>query len=193
MPKKISRDKAIARGLDKYFTGEPCSNGHIDKRYVRSQACLECQRGGTRRYKKTAKGKARDRRYGKSVKGKKSHKRAWDRYYGTPKQKAATKRYFTSPKGRDYFWRYARTPKGREIQRRQNQSPKGRERAWRFRNNSDPEHHERCKAKWRQEYRGRDRNAINATTRRRHLARVSAEYIDNPTQHNYNRMMTCRG
>lgn len=38
----ISRKEAKKQGLKYYFTGEPCSNGHIGKRLVRDYNCCEC-------------------------------------------------------------------------------------------------------------------------------------------------------
>jgi hypothetical protein len=40
----ISRKHALAQGLSFYFTGKPCSHGHIAKRYTRSCECAECRR-----------------------------------------------------------------------------------------------------------------------------------------------------
>jgi hypothetical protein len=40
----ISREEAMARGLKRYFAGEPCKHGHITERRVRFCACLECDR-----------------------------------------------------------------------------------------------------------------------------------------------------
>ena len=42
---KISRKDAISLGLRKYYTGEPCRNGHIAERYVQSGTCQECING----------------------------------------------------------------------------------------------------------------------------------------------------
>lgn len=42
-PKIISAEEAREKGLTHYFTGEPCINGHIARRYVKSWACVECQ------------------------------------------------------------------------------------------------------------------------------------------------------
>jgi hypothetical protein len=41
-PKIISRAAAKAVGLKRYFTGLPCSNGHIAERHVRQGNCTEC-------------------------------------------------------------------------------------------------------------------------------------------------------
>lgn len=38
----ISRKEAKAKGLKQYFTGKPCSNGHIRKRATYNGACIRC-------------------------------------------------------------------------------------------------------------------------------------------------------
>lgn len=40
----ISREAAKAQGLKRYFTGEPCRNGHVAERYVCDTRCVECER-----------------------------------------------------------------------------------------------------------------------------------------------------
>ena len=40
--KTMSRREALALNLKTYFTGVPCVNGHIAKRYVQSSTCSEC-------------------------------------------------------------------------------------------------------------------------------------------------------
>lgn len=49
---KISRIEAISLGLTHYFTGKPCPNGHISKRFVSSYTCQECANMHKRRYRK---------------------------------------------------------------------------------------------------------------------------------------------
>lgn len=44
MPEIIARKDALARGLNKYFTGKPCSKGHVAERYTTSGTCQECLR-----------------------------------------------------------------------------------------------------------------------------------------------------
>ncbi|MBT6327143.1 MAG: hypothetical protein HOJ28_01085 [Candidatus Thioglobus sp.] len=39
----ISRQEAIKRGLNKYYTGEPCINDHYAERYVQSHTCVKCK------------------------------------------------------------------------------------------------------------------------------------------------------
>lgn len=38
----ISRSEASEKGLKRYFTGEPCRNGHVCERRTNSMHCLEC-------------------------------------------------------------------------------------------------------------------------------------------------------
>src|ERR1019366_9392740 len=38
----ISRESARLQGLLHYFTGEPCSKGHIGRRFVANAMCQEC-------------------------------------------------------------------------------------------------------------------------------------------------------
>ncbi len=42
MPKIISREQAIAQGLNRYFTGLFCKHGHIAERGVRNRGCVQC-------------------------------------------------------------------------------------------------------------------------------------------------------
>lgn len=54
--KIITRKEARAKGLKKYFTGKPCSHGHIDYRKVCSAVCMECVRiAGRKWYEKRRK------------------------------------------------------------------------------------------------------------------------------------------
>jgi hypothetical protein len=38
----MTRKQALAAGLNSYFTGKPCLNGHVAERYTPSGACKEC-------------------------------------------------------------------------------------------------------------------------------------------------------
>lgn len=39
-----SRAEAKAKGLKRYYTGEPCKNGHVESRIVSNQICVACDR-----------------------------------------------------------------------------------------------------------------------------------------------------
>jgi hypothetical protein len=41
----ITRQQALTLGLNKYFTGKPCKNGHVAERYIQSSTCELCIRG----------------------------------------------------------------------------------------------------------------------------------------------------
>lgn len=43
-PPIIPRDAAKAANLKRFFTGEPCAEGHIAERYVSTGACCECNK-----------------------------------------------------------------------------------------------------------------------------------------------------
>lgn len=48
---KISRADARAKGLKRYFTGEPCKRGHVAERYVCGAGwCVECNNGYFRKW-----------------------------------------------------------------------------------------------------------------------------------------------
>jgi hypothetical protein len=38
-----SREEAKVRGIDRFFTGDPCKNGHLAPRYTRGTSCVVCQ------------------------------------------------------------------------------------------------------------------------------------------------------
>jgi hypothetical protein len=46
----LSHEEAMALGLKRYFTGQPCKRGHIAERYVRSGICSKCARENFRRW-----------------------------------------------------------------------------------------------------------------------------------------------
>lgn len=45
----ITQEEANVRGLIYYFTGVPCRNGHVDKRYMNTNICYECKRSQVKR------------------------------------------------------------------------------------------------------------------------------------------------
>lgn len=47
----ILKEQAIASGLKKYFTGNPCVNGHVCDRYISNDFCFECSREYHKKYK----------------------------------------------------------------------------------------------------------------------------------------------
>src|SRR5574342_193274 len=45
----LSRAEAKEKQQSTYFTGQPCKNGHVAKRYTQSGTCSECINGGRNR------------------------------------------------------------------------------------------------------------------------------------------------
>ena len=44
-----TRSEAIQRGLNTFFTGEPCKNGHVSTRNVTDNRCRTCLSGSIQR------------------------------------------------------------------------------------------------------------------------------------------------
>jgi 5-methylcytosine-specific restriction endonuclease McrA len=62
MPDLISRSEAKAAGLTRYFTGKPCSNGHLCERMVTNQDCVDCMRArSAKAYGDAQRAKSRER------------------------------------------------------------------------------------------------------------------------------------
>jgi hypothetical protein len=74
----ISRKAALERGLARYFTGKPCTSGHVAERYSSNGDCVVCARLKATRWKKTPKGKAYQRQYHQTPKMR-DYKRQYDR------------------------------------------------------------------------------------------------------------------
>lgn len=60
-PVVMSRAEALALGLTKYFTGEPCKYGHIAARYVVTKGCSGCLVDGNRKRRQDADIRSRER------------------------------------------------------------------------------------------------------------------------------------
>lgn len=58
----ITRADAKAEGLSKYFTGEPCKNGHVQQRYTTSGACSGCLLDSSRKSRQELTGVITERR-----------------------------------------------------------------------------------------------------------------------------------
>lgn len=53
LPEKISRRDASTKGLDLYYTGKSCKNGHMDYRYVSNASCVSCIKMKYKKWLKT--------------------------------------------------------------------------------------------------------------------------------------------
>lgn len=57
----VTREQAIERDVKRYFTGKPCSRGHISDRLVSNRSCMECASAARKRYYAEDPVKYRDR------------------------------------------------------------------------------------------------------------------------------------
>jgi 5-methylcytosine-specific restriction endonuclease McrA len=55
----ISRAKAQARGLKRYFTGRGCKRGHVAERFISDCSCSECNIGQSKKWKAANREKCR--------------------------------------------------------------------------------------------------------------------------------------
>lgn len=118
----ISRSQAKQLNLKRFYTGEPCKNGHIAERRVSDNRCVECVKAWKNSYLGTEKEKINRRRYDSSEKGRAAQKR----YRSSDKRKASVKRYNSTEKGKASARRANRSEKGRASRKRFDQTDKGR-------------------------------------------------------------------
>lgn len=48
----VTREDAVAKGLKRFFVGEPCVHGHLAERFVSSKRCVECSYLGRDDYRR---------------------------------------------------------------------------------------------------------------------------------------------
>ena len=49
--KIVTRMEAAKAGLNRFYTGKPCRNGHMAERYVLNGTCVECANVSAHRYR----------------------------------------------------------------------------------------------------------------------------------------------
>lgn len=59
-PQIINREDAIAQGLKRYFTGNPCKHGHLAERHTANGTCIPCEKDARNRWKKKNPGRSRE-------------------------------------------------------------------------------------------------------------------------------------
>jgi 5-methylcytosine-specific restriction endonuclease McrA len=119
----VTRDEARARGLKRFFPGEPYVCGHIGERYVCNGTCCECVNRKAMAYAKTERGSASRRAYKQSEAG----KAAQHRGNHTKAAKAGRKQYRKTEKGRAAEKRYQDTDRHRLYIRAANALRRARE------------------------------------------------------------------
>ncbi len=116
----IAPEEAVALGLNRYFTGQPCKNGHVAERSVVSRCCVTCLALSQARYQVTEKAKARKKRHARTEKAKatRRHSASELRYARSETFKATQARYRSTPKGQATYLRAQRSENGRACARR---------------------------------------------------------------------------
>jgi hypothetical protein len=114
-----TRAEALALGVKRYFTGEPCKRGHVDFRLVSTRGCNECMR----LYKSTQEGKEYMRMY-KSTAEFKERRRMYEE---APKNKERKRMYGATPERRAYDRLRKSTPEYREYIRGRSSNPNYKE------------------------------------------------------------------
>jgi hypothetical protein len=109
VPRKISLAIARERGLAHYFTGAPCSRGHVCERIVSSRGCMKCASIAVVKYAGTKKGRKKRKAWRTSPRGKEVLRLD----NASPKGRERRRVYLASPKGRLAIWRYNESPKGK--------------------------------------------------------------------------------
>ena len=121
MNKIITKKESINQGLNFYFTGKPCKNGHICERKIHSGNCVQCAKDYAYLYFRSEKYKSYDR---KRSQNRVEYRRS---YNSSQKAKEATKKYSQSEKGRETARRYRQTPISIEKRKAYHRSPQYKE------------------------------------------------------------------
>lgn len=109
----ITRAQARAQGLKRYFTGLPCSRGHVAERQVCNLTCLECDREKHRAAYDPEKNRENGRRWREANREKVAADSA--AYGRSPQAKAYKAAYYQANKGRISERRKARYAEQREV------------------------------------------------------------------------------
>lgn len=148
----ITRKEAMERGLNKYFTGNPCKYGHIEERYTISKGCTRCAYDRGKRWAQENPEMAR----ASSIKWKEKNKE---------KIKKMTRERYA--KNRDKRIKYAKEyrlnnpEKSRASVAKWREANKDKIKLWNERN---PESHKKAKKKWNSK--NKDRVCLYSSNRR---------------------------
>lgn len=148
----VTLESAISQGLKKYFTGEPCKNGHIAERRVCDRSCHSC------RAQKSNENKERSRKW--YIENKERHLNNSKEYYKSHKEAYIQ---------RAREWEKKNPEKARECNRKWRRSEKGRQQArdWVAAN---PEKHRENVNSWKSKNPG----SVLESTRNRQARKINA-------------------
>lgn len=119
-----TREEALALGLTRYFTGQPCKNGHIAERYESSGHCAECVRESCWKWREDNPDKMREKKRqwnAKNADKERERKRKW-RAANREKARESNRRYIKANREgvreRDRRYRESNPEKRRELSRK---------------------------------------------------------------------------
>lgn len=104
----ISRKDALAAGLTRYFTGKPCSRGHVAER-TKNGDCCECKAASNAEYTKRPEYKA----YAAARRATPSYKAYMEAYSQTPQRKSYMASYIQKNEYRAAKASHRRTQAGK--------------------------------------------------------------------------------
>lgn len=91
IPRKlISRKDAVTQNLKTYFTGKPCTHGHVTLRYASSGACTSCS--GIKKISEISQTEKRRERRGRSTWDEDTWKEYRRNYYNANKNRINARR-----------------------------------------------------------------------------------------------------
>jgi hypothetical protein len=156
----ISKQEARDRGLKRYFTGKPCSRGHVAERLLKGH-CVECTREDNHR---PAAVEAR-KRYAQTDKGREVQRAAMKRHNATEGRKSWNRQWAASnpDKVKAAQAKYSETHK--EVRTKRTID-------WRARN---ADHYRRYMRQWQLD---NPEKCVAAAKKRYATARQSAVYLD---------------
>ena len=185
----VSKEEARARGLNRYFTGEPCKNGHVSERITKSGSCVECRRiwKSSEEYKQSQRDYARKKR----EEDPEAHREYRRRYYAENadhERQKMRERYASDPqKYRDQSKVYNEKNREAILERRRewykNNSDKAKEYSRRWKK-ANPEKVRQSIKRWRAENADRIKQTTekwreeNADKRRETFRRWAKENTD---------------
>lgn len=120
----ISRDKASALGLKRYFTGLPCVNGHVCERQVSNATCMACARSRVPSEQSKRKNSERGRnwylarREAELLRRRENYRINRDRYTKLNAEYRATRKHEQSARRRRHYEQNAHRYKAQSIARR---------------------------------------------------------------------------
>jgi hypothetical protein len=171
----ITRAEAKARGLKRFFTGEPCKHGHVAERLVSSRGCMECTRERNREKR------ANDPEYVERERARERERYANDLEWVERRRERQREKYANDPEFAERQREYQREKRANDPE----YAERGRERMrkrYHEKYANDPEYIERNRERAR-EY-GREKRANDPEYVERERERMREWQRNNPEKNN---------